>query len=79
MVRKFVRSRVPAPVGSNQRQRKRDLLLLTKHAAFRSQMKSGWIGIRIMYTSGETCLPSDCCSSENPYKRVGLLQSERNL
>ena len=26
--------------------------------------KTGWIGIRIMCQSGETCLPADCCFNE---------------
>ena len=26
--------------------------------------KTGWLGIRIMWPSGATCLPADCCFSE---------------
>jgi len=26
--------------------------------------KTGWLGIRIMCTSGATCLTADCCFSE---------------
>jgi hypothetical protein len=25
------------------------------------RVKTGWLGIRIMCTSGATCLPADCC------------------
>ena len=34
--------------------------LPTKHAALRT----GWLGIRIMCSSGATCLSADCCFSE---------------
>ena len=42
--------------------------------------KTGWLGIRIMCSSGATCLTADCCFSElkhykNPDQRVGLEQS----
>ena len=29
-----------------------------------SAKHTGWLGIRIMCLSGETCLPVDCCFSE---------------
>jgi len=41
--------------------------------------KTNWLGIRIMYLSGATCLPADFCFSEvalqKPTKRVGLVQT----
>jgi len=41
--------------------------------------QTGWLGIRIMCPSGETCLSADCCFCEehykNPTERVGLVQS----
>jgi len=35
--------------------------LSTQHAGERA--KTGWLGIRIMCSSGATCLPADCCFS----------------
>jgi len=35
-----------------------------KHAALRRKSKTGWFGIRIMCTSGATCLAADCCFSD---------------
>ena len=37
-------------------------LLSTQHYGERA--KTGWLGIRIMYQSGATCLSEDCCFSE---------------
>ena len=41
--------------------------------------KTGWLGIKIMCRSGETCLPANCCFNDlhykNPTKQVGLVQS----
>jgi hypothetical protein len=34
-----------------------------KHSALR-RAKTGWLGIRIMCSSGATCLPANCCFSE---------------
>ena len=30
----------------------------------RERTKTGWLGIRLMCPSGETCLSADCCFSE---------------
>jgi hypothetical protein len=30
----------------------------------RKNAKTGWLGIRIIYASGATCLPADCCCGE---------------
>jgi len=35
-----------------------------KHAALRPRAKTGWLGIKIMSLSEETCLPAACCFSE---------------
>ena len=40
-----------------------------KHAAL-GRTKTGWLGIRIMFPSGATCLPADCC-----FSRIALLKS----
>ena len=36
--------------------------LSTQHSGERA--KIGWLGIRIMFPSGATCLSPDCCFSE---------------
>ena len=36
-----------------------------EHAALRKKTKTGWFGIRIMYPSGATCLPTDWCFTIN--------------
>ena len=40
------------------------LVFAAKHAALRRKSKTGRLGIRIMWPSGATCLPADCCFSE---------------
>jgi hypothetical protein len=35
-----------------------------KHAALGERAKTGWLRIRIMCPSGETCLSVNCCFSE---------------
>ena len=35
-----------------------------KNAALGERAKTGWLGIRIMCLSGETCLSVNCCFSE---------------
>jgi hypothetical protein len=57
------RSWVRAVVGSNQRLYIWHLFLLSTHH-LRKNAKTGWLGIRIIYASGATCLPADCCFSE---------------
>ena len=47
-------------------------LLSMKHSAERA--KTGWLGIGIMCPSGATCLPTDCCFSENSTRHVSLVQ-----
>ena len=51
--------------------------LSTQHSGKRAT--TGWPGIRIMFPSGVTYLPADCCLSElalqNPTQHVGLEQS----
>jgi hypothetical protein len=51
--------------------------LSKQHSGARA--KTRWLGIRIMFLSGATCLSADCCFSEiallNPTKPIGLVQS----
>jgi hypothetical protein len=51
--------------------------LSTQHSGKRAT--TGWLGIRIIFPSGVTYLPADCCLSElalqNPTRHVGLEQS----
>ena len=35
-----------------------------KYATLRSNIKTGWLGIRVMEQCGGTCLPADCCINE---------------
>ena len=35
-----------------------------KHAVLRNKEMTGWLGIRIIYPSRVTCLPTDCCFNE---------------
>ena len=35
-----------------------------KQKLFLKGVKTGWLGIKIMCTSGKTCLPADCWFSE---------------
>ena len=51
---------------------------------YRVRAKTGWLGIRIIFLSGTTCLLVDCCFSElasykNPTKIVDLVQSGHHL
>ena len=57
------RSWVRAVIGSNQRLYIWHLFLLSTHH-LRKNAKTGWLGIRIIYASGATCLPADCCFGE---------------
>jgi hypothetical protein len=41
----------------------------TKHAALRSKNKNGWLGIRVMCPSGETCLTVGCYCGELTLKK----------
>ena len=40
----------------------------TRHSGVRA--KSGWLRIRIMWSSGATCLPTDCCCTIKIQLRV---------
>ena len=39
----------------------------SKHSALAVRPQTGWLSIRIMSSSGVTCLPTDCCFSELQY------------
>jgi len=36
----------------------------TMKLVYAARIKTGWLGIRVIYSCGATCLPTDCCFSE---------------